>query len=267
MLIGLAITLSGCTLPWQKPATNNPVACTEEAKLCPDGSAVGRQGPNCEFVECPVATTTLNIPSTQIANPASVNCKAKGGTSEIITAGDGSQSGICKFPDGTQCEEWALYRNECKPGVSPVTDLKLYNNTQLGISFEYPPTWPVPVYQSRAVGSGGYPSPENPQWRLKLGDIANGDCEGENCYLIYFDSYSVKDSVKAYNELKSDSLITNLTQSTDSNGVKIVKYSEVGMSDNRNAMIFGQNQLLILRDRRGNNSSFDKIISSFKFIK
>jgi|SRR3989344_2314944 len=29
------------------------VACTLEAKLCPDGSAVGRTGPNCEFAECP----------------------------------------------------------------------------------------------------------------------------------------------------------------------------------------------------------------------
>ncbi len=30
-----------------------PVACTMEAKLCPDGSAVGRTGPNCEFSACP----------------------------------------------------------------------------------------------------------------------------------------------------------------------------------------------------------------------
>ncbi len=29
------------------------LACTQEAKLCPDGSAVGRGGPNCEFTECP----------------------------------------------------------------------------------------------------------------------------------------------------------------------------------------------------------------------
>lgn len=28
-------------------------ACTEEAKLCSDGSAVGRSGPNCEFAACP----------------------------------------------------------------------------------------------------------------------------------------------------------------------------------------------------------------------
>lgn len=35
---------------------NNPaeqVACTMEAKECPDGSYVGRSGPKCEFVSCP----------------------------------------------------------------------------------------------------------------------------------------------------------------------------------------------------------------------
>lgn len=29
------------------------VQCTMEAKLCSDGSAVGRTGPNCEFAKCP----------------------------------------------------------------------------------------------------------------------------------------------------------------------------------------------------------------------
>ncbi len=32
---------------------DNNVACTMDAKICPDGSAVGRQGPNCEFTPCP----------------------------------------------------------------------------------------------------------------------------------------------------------------------------------------------------------------------
>jgi hypothetical protein len=29
------------------------IACTMDAKICPDGSGVGRTGPNCEFAECP----------------------------------------------------------------------------------------------------------------------------------------------------------------------------------------------------------------------
>jgi len=32
-----------------------PVACTQDAKLCPDGSYVGRVGLDCEFALCPDA--------------------------------------------------------------------------------------------------------------------------------------------------------------------------------------------------------------------
>ena len=35
---------------------NNQVVCTMEAKLCPDGSYVGRSGPKCEFAACPGAS-------------------------------------------------------------------------------------------------------------------------------------------------------------------------------------------------------------------
>ena len=33
-----------------------PVACTQEAKQCPDGSYVSRTGPKCEFKPCPVSS-------------------------------------------------------------------------------------------------------------------------------------------------------------------------------------------------------------------
>ena len=39
------------------PETNNKTVCTQEAKICPDGSAVGRTGPNCEFTACPGQTS------------------------------------------------------------------------------------------------------------------------------------------------------------------------------------------------------------------
>jgi putative hemolysin len=50
-----------------------------------------------------------------IANPASTYCVEKGGTSEIRTAEDGSEFGVCTFPDGSECEEWAFLRAECTP--------------------------------------------------------------------------------------------------------------------------------------------------------
>ncbi len=46
-------------------------------------------------------------------NPASVNCTKRGGTLKMETGKDGGQVGICTFPNGKQCEEWAFMRNEC----------------------------------------------------------------------------------------------------------------------------------------------------------
>jgi putative hemolysin len=62
----------------------------------------------------PAATgiSPLNMP-----NPASVYCTQHGNKLEIKTAADGSQSGVCVFPDGSACDEWAYYRGECGPGA------------------------------------------------------------------------------------------------------------------------------------------------------
>jgi hypothetical protein len=59
-----------------KPAPTTPengggqVACTMEAKMCPDGSYVGRTGPKCEFTACPGAmpttSTTKLVPKTSV---------------------------------------------------------------------------------------------------------------------------------------------------------------------------------------------------------
>jgi len=58
----------------------------------------------------PAAT---DMPQAGIPNPASVYCTQKGNKLEIRTATDGSQNGICVFPDGNTCDEWAYYRGEC----------------------------------------------------------------------------------------------------------------------------------------------------------
>lgn len=40
--------------PIQEPGKEDEaVFCTMDAKICPDGSAVGRSWPNCEFDPCP----------------------------------------------------------------------------------------------------------------------------------------------------------------------------------------------------------------------
>jgi len=61
-LLVLSIILTGCTTT---PSIISQ-ACTEEAKLCPDGSAVVRTGPNCEFSPCPKIGKQIN-PTESIA--------------------------------------------------------------------------------------------------------------------------------------------------------------------------------------------------------
>jgi hypothetical protein len=62
-------------------------ACTMEAKICPDGTAVGRSGPNCDFAPCPIITTTPTNASLQnisiksgdtIKSPLQITGEAKG---------------------------------------------------------------------------------------------------------------------------------------------------------------------------------------------
>lgn len=50
----------------KESAAPTEVACTLEAKICPDGSSVGRTGPACEFAACPASATTAPTTSATV---------------------------------------------------------------------------------------------------------------------------------------------------------------------------------------------------------
>lgn len=60
-------------------------------------------------------------PNTEMANPASVNCVNLGGRVDIRTdPTSGGQYGVCVFSNGTECEEWKLFRGEpCETTPTP----------------------------------------------------------------------------------------------------------------------------------------------------
>jgi uncharacterized protein len=64
-----------------------------------------------------VDTAPTDVPQASMPNPASLYCEQNGNKLEIHTADDGSQYGICVFPDGNTCDEWANYRGECGPAA------------------------------------------------------------------------------------------------------------------------------------------------------
>ena len=65
---------------------------------------------------------TTNDDPIGLANPASVYCVNNSGTLEnrSIEAGE---YGVCMFDDGSECEEWKYFRNECTIGQNyPATE-------------------------------------------------------------------------------------------------------------------------------------------------
>ena len=82
---------------------------TETAETTPEATAAPSEG----------GTPPMGAGTIQdlmgLANPASSYCLQQGYTLEIRTDTDGSQYGVCTFPDGSECEEWAYFRGECAP--------------------------------------------------------------------------------------------------------------------------------------------------------
>ncbi len=48
--------------------------CTQEARMCPDGSSVGRIAPYCEFAECPVVPVEETAPNNTNSQNGAVAC-------------------------------------------------------------------------------------------------------------------------------------------------------------------------------------------------
>jgi putative hemolysin len=82
--------------------------CTMDCK--PGTMDCGQGSCGCVNKQC-----AANIPedNNQIANPASVFCIENGGKLEIRADSDGGQYGVCKFVNGSECEEWKYFRGEC----------------------------------------------------------------------------------------------------------------------------------------------------------
>jgi len=67
--------------------TGETVFCTQEALMCPDGSYVGRTGPNCEFSVCPTVEVSqykdlirvaTPLPESMISSPLVIKGEARG---------------------------------------------------------------------------------------------------------------------------------------------------------------------------------------------
>jgi putative hemolysin len=68
---------------------------------------------SCGAAPTPTPEEELFESPLELANPASKYCVDLGYRLEMREESGGT-AGYCVFPDGSECEEWALYRGECE---------------------------------------------------------------------------------------------------------------------------------------------------------
>lgn len=101
-------------------------------------------------------------PEANLPNPASVHCEENGGKLDLRQDASGGVAGVCIFPDGSECDEWAYFHGECAPAGQSAssaapTDLPTalpidpadtqgwwtYTSATYGFSLRLPPDWIV----------------------------------------------------------------------------------------------------------------------------
>jgi hypothetical protein len=175
----LILLFSGCLQETQKPA-----ACPLDAKICPDGTAVGRVAPDCEFAPCPgdAGLATDTPPPKHFPDSPTPQDVCTDGETRDATCPDGITTYLAEnCVDG----EWVIVmyiRNPCEPLPSPEP-----NNSDNG--GRICPAVCVPMWELKGgqclftdCGSGCGPDSKTTYGsEAECQDAASGKTPGEAC--------------------------------------------------------------------------------------
>src|SRR3989344_3549935 len=160
LLLGTGVYLAATQKPSDITKTNaDSTVCTQEAMLCPDGSYVGRTGPNCEFTECPEVnpspTPTPNPIPTIIPQPSQGNCPP--GTVQVGQTQSIPPSPICELkPSGYEGEYKMTLTEGQQEG--PLLVQKIYPNYITGLNYQSYPvavtSRPITLYIGETASNG-----------------------------------------------------------------------------------------------------------------
>ncbi len=97
----IVVVISAAAIALSYSYNPSQVACTMDAKICPDGSFVGRMPPSCEFAPCPVSVQSCETDSdcvpAQCCHPNACVNKAYQEPCDDVDCGAGS----CGCVNGT----------------------------------------------------------------------------------------------------------------------------------------------------------------------
>ena len=174
-----------------KPIQKGGVMCTQDAKLCADGSYVSRTGPNCEFTACPVSDETVN---------------------------------------------WKTYKND-----------------KFGFEFKYPSKYIIDEVLNNGVDDFVLRSETGEHWVYDVRIVLNPK------------NLSVEKALDQQNVQKEERIMTDAFL----DGVMAKKYLIKDYEDYGNIGIIANvgNNSVSLSGDESNESEFEEIVSTFKFIK
>jgi hypothetical protein len=137
--LAAALLLSGCAsqpgLPpvpgGDQPPTppsggDEPIACAADAKVCPDGTAVGRTGPDCEFAPCPGGEGQMTEEL----------CKSSGGHWNICAHPSYCSGDTCTADCVAECECGGIAGFGCPAGYRCTDYLPKYAADAMGVCWK-----------------------------------------------------------------------------------------------------------------------------------
>lgn len=124
----------------ERPGVIAPeVACTMEAKVCPDGSSVGRTGPSCAFAPC--AFPNVEIASANVGFVAPEGYEAVASKDALVRLEKPSAGGwpphvitVYRYPieEGETADEILLRATTYQPSGEQATDFERFSSVSAG---------------------------------------------------------------------------------------------------------------------------------------
>jgi len=105
------VFLVGC----EQKQSDVPVACTMEAKTCPDGSSVGRVGPDCEFEPCPGESAEFCVKKDTNEKLSLTEAKQIALNSDCVNEGTLKDTYMCNEYTGTWWLDLDVEKQGCMP--------------------------------------------------------------------------------------------------------------------------------------------------------
>jgi hypothetical protein len=125
----------------QQHRTANVGACTLEAKICPDGTAVGRSGPDCAFSPCPFPNVSIESADIAFAVPAGYEPDERSGDDASLLAAYSTATGSpadsivvrdYAAPEGSTTDEVILANTHLEPSDMSPSDMGKYTPKIIG---------------------------------------------------------------------------------------------------------------------------------------